>query len=206
MLQLQTGNLMGYIDLKKLNLDELVGVVNLYPWFGGARKELCVRMIRMGGDCSEAQFAEAAMHIASRGKMVKLMRGEKHAKLADAEVDNILKRYISEEVEDNSGSRSQRRVHVVGGDYFSQAEYDKVRKNDDNVFSRYAAKAKQEKTYEDTGVSEFDLYTETLAQIYLEQGYPEQARNIYSKLLLANPEKNAYFAALIQKIDELNKY
>ena len=197
---------MGYIDLKKLNLDELVGVVNLYPWFGGARKELCVRMSRMGGDCSEPQFAEAAMHIASRGKLVKLMRGEKPTELADAEVDSLLKRYISEEVEDNAGSRSQRRVHVVGGDYFSQAEYDKVRKTDDNVFSRYAAKAKQEKTYEDTGVSEFDLYTETLAQIYLEQGYPEQARNIYSKLLLANPEKNAYFAALIQKIDELNKY
>ena len=197
---------MGYIDLKKLNLDELVGVVNLYPWFGGARKELCVRMSRMGGDCSETQFAEAAMHIASRGKLVKLMRGEKPTELADAEVDSLLKRYISEEVEDNAGSRSQRRVHVVGGDYFSQAEYDKVRKTDDNVFSRYAAKAKQEKTYEDTGVSEFDLYTETLAQIYLEQGYPEQARNIYSKLILANPEKNAYFAALIQKIDELNKY
>ena len=28
---------------------------------------------------------------------------------------------------------------------------------------------------------------------------------IYSKLILANPEKNAYFAALIHKIDELNK-
>jgi hypothetical protein len=27
-----------YIDLKKLNLDELNGVVNLYPWFGGARR------------------------------------------------------------------------------------------------------------------------------------------------------------------------
>ena len=109
---------MGYIDLKKLNLDELVGVVNLYPWFGGARKELCVRMSRMGGDCSETQFAEAAMHIASRGKLVKLMRGEKPTELADAEVDSLLKRYISEEVEDNAGSRSQRRVHVVGGDYF----------------------------------------------------------------------------------------
>jgi hypothetical protein len=95
-------------------------------------------------------------------------------------------------------------VHVVGGDYFSQAEYDKVRRTDDNVFSRYAAKAKQEKSYDLQEETEFDLYTETLAQIYLEQGYPEQARSIYSKLILANPEKNAYFAALISKIDELN--
>ena len=42
--------MVGYIDLKKLNLDELVGVVNLYPWFSGARKELCMRMSRMGAD------------------------------------------------------------------------------------------------------------------------------------------------------------
>ena len=197
---------MEYIDLKKLNFDELVGVVNLYPWFGGARKELCARMNRMGGQCSESQFAEAAMYIAARSKMSEMMRGRKSEDWADADVEALLKRYISTDVEDKSGNVEQRRVYVVGGDYFSQAEYDKVRRNDDNVFSRYAAKAKQEKTYEETGVSEFDMYTETLAQIYLEQGYPEQARNIYSKLLLANPEKNTYFAALIQKIDELNKY
>ena len=197
---------MEYIDLKKLNFDELVGVVNLYPWFGGARKELCARMNRMGGQCSESQFAEAAMYIAARSKMSEMMRGRKSEDWADADVEALLKRYISTDVEDKAGNVEQRRVYVVGGDYFSQAEYDKVRRNDDNVFSRYAAKAKQEKTYEETGVSEFDMYTETLAQIYLEQGYPEQARNIYSILLLANPEKNTYFAALIQKIDELNKY
>ena len=40
----------GYIDLRRLNLDELMGVVNLYPWFGGARKELYLRMSRMGAD------------------------------------------------------------------------------------------------------------------------------------------------------------
>jgi hypothetical protein len=57
----------GYIDLKKLNLDELVGVVNLYPWFGRARKELCLRMSRMGADMwGESQFAEAAMYLPSR--------------------------------------------------------------------------------------------------------------------------------------------
>ena len=195
---------MGYIDLKKLNFDELVGVVNLYPWFGGARKELCARMNRIGGQCSESQLAEAAMYIPARRRLSDMMRGVKTEDWADADVEALLKSYISSDVEDKSGNVEQRRVYVVGGDYFSQAEYDKVRRSDDNVFSRYAAKAKQEKTYEDTGVSEFDMYTETLAQIYLEQGYPEQARNIYSKLLLANPEKNAYFAALIQKIDELN--
>ena len=44
--------------------------------------------------------------------------------------------------------------------------------------------------------------TETMAQIYAEQGYFEQAKDIYSKLILAYPEKNAYFAALIRKLNE----
>ena len=196
---------MGYIDLKKLNLDELVGVVNLYPWFGGARKELCERMSRMGGGgWGEAQYADAAMYIASRSKLSDLMRASRSRDWTDTDVEKLIKSYIAEDTAVSEEPAAQRKVHVVGGDYFSQAEYDKVRRTDDNVFSRYAAKAKQEKSYDLHEETEFDLYTETLAQIYLEQGYPEQARSIYSKLILANPEKNAYFAALISKIDELN--
>jgi len=197
---------MGYIDIRKLSLDELVGVVNLYPWFGGARKELCERMHRMGGDgWGESQYADAAMYMPSRTRLVEMVRNSSGQDWADADVESLLKSYISEKDEQESQDRQQRKIHVVGGDYFSQDDYDRVRKSDDKVFSRYAAKAKQEKSYEEIKDAEFDLYTETLAQIYLEQGYPEQAKSIYSKLLLANPEKNAYFAALIQKIEELNK-
>ena len=79
-----------------------------------------------------------------------------------------------------------------------------MKRSDDNVFSRYASKARQEKTAVTPDEPVFDIFTETLAQIYAEQGYYEQAKDIYSKLILAYPEKNAYFAALIQKIDELN--
>ena len=50
--------MVGYIDIKTLTFDELVGIVNLYPWFGGARKELCVRMASMGaGVLSEEELA-----------------------------------------------------------------------------------------------------------------------------------------------------
>ena len=49
-----------------------------------------------------------------------------------------------------------------------------------------------------------DICTETLAQIYAEQGYPERAKVIYSKLSLRYPEKNTYFAALIRKLDAEN--
>ncbi len=196
----------GYIDIKKLTLDELTGVVNLYPWFGGARKELCERMSRIDG-WGEAQYADAAMYIGARGKLSDVMRSARKEDWEDADVEKLLKSYIVEKKSNTvEASSGKRKVYAGVGDYFSQEDYDQVRRADDNVFSRYAAKAKQGKTGTSDSEPEFDLYTETLARIYLEQGYPEQAKSIYSKLILAYPEKNAYFAALIQKIDELNQY
>ena len=195
---------MGYIDLKKLNLDELLGVVNLYPWFGGARVELCERMSRMGDAWGVAQYADAAMYVGARQKLADLVRRSERVDWGDADVEQILKSYIAENQTIVKDLPEQGRVHVVGGDFFSQADYDQVRRMDDNVFSRYAAKAKEKKSYEELEEQEFDLYTETLAQIYAEQGYYEQAKSIYSKLILAYPEKSAYFASLIQKIEELN--
>ncbi|MBR5013397.1 MAG: hypothetical protein IKY16_02200 [Bacteroidales bacterium] len=198
----------GFIDIKKLTLDELAGVVNLYPWFGGARKELCERMSRMGGDgWGERQFADAAMYVGARERMADMMRSSRNENWADADVEKLLKSYIVEKEEVEDTASGKRKVYAGVGDYFSQDDYDQVRRADDNVFSKYAAKARQGRTsVEETPDVEFDMYTETLAGIYLEQGYPEQAKRIYSKLILAYPEKNAYFAALIQKIDELNKY
>ena len=195
----------GYIDLRRLNLDELMGVVNLYPWFGGARKELYLRMSRMGADVSsESQFAEAAMYLPSRRMLSDLVRSARTQDWGDADVEAVIKSYIAA---DNDKKQSvetpSRRVYAGAGDYFSQEDYDKVKKSEDNVFSRYASKARQERQ-PGLAVPAFDIVTETLAQIYAEQGYYEQAKDIYSKLILAYPEKNAYFAALIQKIDELN--
>ena len=194
---------MGYIDIHKLNLDELVGVVNLYPWFGGARKELCRRMRSMG-TWEPHQFADAAMYVPSREKLSEIMRSGLSADYADADVEQLLKSYISEK-EAKKESGDGRKVYAGAGDYFSQDDYDQVRSAEDNVFSRYAAKARKEKPEPPQQTSDdLGFYTETLAQIYAEQGYYEQAKHIYSKLILAYPEKSAYFATLIQKLEEIN--
>ena len=192
---------MGQIDIKKLNIDELIGVVNLYPWFSCARRELCDRMSRMGDAWGEAQFADAALYLADRDMLADMLRKSFENDWSDTDVEKLLKSYISENDKvDSAAEAKPRTVHVVGGDYFSQSEYEAVRNSGDNVFSHYAAKAKKEKNDSSSDVGEIAVYTETLAQIYLEQGYPEQAKRIYSKLLLAYPEKNTYFAALIAKI------
>ena len=47
---------------------------------------------------------------------------------------------------------------------------------------------------------EEEVITETMAEVYLQQGKQQKAREIYEKLSLLNPSKMAYFAAKIDQI------
>ena len=191
-----------YIDLGTLTMDELAGVVHLYPWFASARKELCVRMSRLGGDdWGMEQYAEEALFIGDRRKVAELVRAGKKADCADKDVDKILRSWIAPAPA--PVAEPERQVRVVGGDYFSQAQYNDVKQSGDNIFTRFAVKSKSEGSKEDRKGSDIadHFATETLAAIFAEQGCLEEARRIYSRLILDNPEKSAYFAALIDKLN-----
>ena len=118
-------------------MDELVGVVNLYPWFGAARKELCLRMSRMGGDSwGKSQYADSALYIGERGILSDMLRASQAKDWTDADVENLIKSYISSQTDPDAGQPEKRKVYAGVGDYFSQADYDQVRRADDNVFSK----------------------------------------------------------------------
>lgn len=188
------------ISLKSLSMDELAGVVNLYPWYGAARKELCRRMESLGGDSwGVRQFADQAMYVPDRSSIAEMMRKSSIGDYSDKNLEALLRSYIEEE---NTSKKDERKVHIVGGDFFSQSEYEKVRREDDNVFSRIPQSRKKPSNAAEAEPA-MDFCTETLAQIYAEQGYFDQAKRIYSKLILAFPEKSAYFASLIEKLDKL---
>ena len=193
-----------YIDLRRLNLDELNGVVNLYPWFGGARKELCRRMSELGeGAWSDERYADAALYVGSRRIIANLAHKGHKVDYSDMQVKELLRAYIDEGVGEIRDEGQPRRVIVVGGDYFSAKQYDAVRQEGDNDFAAMArSPIGSGMTITQTEEDFTDFCTETLAQIYADQGYPEQARQIYSRLSLRFPEKSAYFAAQIEKIKQ----
>ena len=184
------------IRLHTLTLEELSGIVNLYPWFGAARMALCGRILKAGGDISTDRLSDASLHIASRSLLSARVRAAKQTDLSDANLPALLRSLLGD-------SEEKPKTRAVGGDFFSQEEYDRVKRDDDKVFTRFASKAKSqpEKEASDEILSGDSFCTEALARIYAEQGYPKQARQIYSRLSLLNPEKSAYFASLIGQID-----
>ena len=227
------------LNLASLTMDELTGVINLYPWYGGARKELCVRMAKVGGsEWGKAQYSDAAMYVASRTLISDIMRSVREEDYSDKDVENLIKEYIrssgastgsatdggrpvespvaepvgkpvAEPVEAPQGDGKYsspaaytRSVRVAGGDFFSPEQYAAVRKDEDNVFANFKTERYDEpegRRWEDP---EFGFCTETLAAIYADQGYFVEAKKIYSRLILRYPEKSAYFASLIEKLQQ----
>ena len=52
----------------------------------------------------------------------------------------------------------------------------------------------------DHSISEGEVVTETMAEVWLKQGNKEKAIEIYNKLSLLNPDKSAYFASLAEQL------
>lgn len=229
--------------LAALSMDALAGVVDLYPWFGAARLELCRRVAALGGnDWGIKEYADAAMYVRSRTKVSDILRSVNRKPFSGEDVGKVLKTYVTQVIPDTppaqegefDGQVSQARptdpselpirqrpaaqtetlataapeagpyrrtVRSIGGDFFSQKDYDEVRRGEDDYFSGFVADRSDDtsdRVWEDP---ELGFCTETLAGIYAEQGYFAEAKKIYSRLVLRYPEKSAYFASLIQKID-----
>lgn len=191
------------IDLKSLTMDELAGVVNIYPWYAGARVELCGRMAGLGADSwGESQFADQAMYVVDREIIAKLFRRASVVDYSDDDLETLLASYI--DGKKNSTDKVAKEKRIPGGDFFTRSQYEEVRRDEDAVFARFKAKRTSE-TSNLSDTDDVDFCTETMAGIYAEQGYYEEAIRIYDKLILAFPEKSAYFASLIDRLRQLEK-
>ncbi|MDP3397984.1 MAG: hypothetical protein Q8S23_02470 [Bacteroidales bacterium] len=112
------------------------------------------------------------------------------------------------------------RFVLAGGDYFSREEFshidlDRSKPLDNFIVEKPSLLRASPNFKEHHSVPEAEIdtaelfddssfYTETLAKIYLDQGFYKRALDVYAKLILLYPEKSAYFATLVKEIK--NKY
>jgi hypothetical protein len=109
------------------------------------------------------------------------------------------------------------RFVLAGGDYFSRRELDQLELDKEKPLDHFIVEkptllrgAVQGKKpvvkEEEVDVSDFfddaSFYTETLANIYTEQGFYKRAVDVYAKLILLYPEKSSYFASLVSNLKE----
>ena len=106
---------------------------------------------------------------------------------------------------------SKPKYFVVGGDYFSKADFDELSQEEKAPEIKLGAPADnmdRGETFAGVGgevdFESMDFVTETLAAIYADQGYYEKAIDAYAKLILLYPEKSTYFASLVNEIKSKN--
>ena len=143
----------GFEKLKGMSMESLAEVTARYPWFGVAQKLLCVRLSRLGGDeLGTARYAEAAMHVACRRKVLSLLRkdiaAEPHVSGEEVFPSAVASVSAGEDVlygkpSDGQVPEPEIRHEETGfrgvGDYFSQAQYARVRQKEDDSLRRFVS-------------------------------------------------------------------
>lgn len=187
---------------------ELSVLLQEYPWYAPARAALCVAVMEEGGpEAARTYFKQAFVYLPDPAYTASKLQKSSKEDYSDAELAEIMKKAVE----------NKPRIIVAGADFFSRDDYDSVRSIQDAALHKIAVvdysaplpepapSDNQQKQKEFWGDGSSlgtipDIVTETLAEIFINQGYPERAIDIYTKLSLHYPEKSAYFATLIENL------
>ena len=218
-----TGMAARYSQLETLGVRELEQLIKRFPWFSMARTVLLERLAEMGPEYLEQKIKESALYLPSRARVY--CRTRKILETAvepdwEAWTEDLDFNRMRQEAERFGGAGApagsapeaepleilsgepKPRIVVAGGDYFTEKDFAELKEpapaGPVRPFPRMAAG-------ESSGADgmqrqEGEFFTETLARIYAEQGYYDEAIRVYAKLILLYPEKSAYFALLVNEI------
>ena len=218
-------------DIKTLDIHTLEETMERYPWFAAARAEYFSRMVAMDREYIRPAARKIGLYVPDRcrlydivvlGHTPKEKQGRKRARLRadvrpeeDHRDDAPLEQPAREIPAEQPAETPRRRV--PGGDYFSKQDFEELAESGQGFADlRFTPKSNLSSSLDRAaGILGSDVRpkapdtdevcTETLAGIYYSQGFYRRAIDIYKKLILFYPEKNTYFAALIERCKEKTK-
>lgn len=203
-----------YSELEQLDIMELEEMVKQSPWFSYARHLLLIKLKEMGDEVFLSQLKQSAIFLSSREALYNRITHKKVQNANAAEIAEDVKLQESEGERIAEEKKTKRKVIVAGADFFSKEDLASIPEEENMELklkgSRFYRETPQTPQSEssiigpDGKVNYDDLafFTETLGHIYAEQGYYDQAVEVFSKLILLYPQKSAYFATLIREIEK----
>ena len=205
----------GVTEIRELPIAEIEKLVTEYPWFSYARRVLMLKLSEGGREHMEVCLKKCSAFIPSRKEIYEKTLDK--AEMFQESFPVIDFEEINKDIDDiralgseDKKEESKPQYIILGGDYFTKedfAELDDIQPfrigaigSADNSQSIGSEGVVKNGTVDDSDI----FYTETLAKIYAEQGYYEEAMKVYSKLILLYPEKSAYFATLVSEVKSKN--
>ncbi|MBR5736127.1 MAG: hypothetical protein IKX60_05000 [Bacteroidales bacterium] len=221
-------------DIKTLDIHALEETIDRYPWFAAARAEYFSRMVAMDREYIRPAARKTGLYVPDRcllydtvilghtreqkplrkrtGLRADVRPEEDHRD--DAPLEQPV---VQPEIKPAEKPAETPRRRVPGGDYFSRQDFEELAESGQSYTDlRFTPKSNLSSSLDRAAgilsseirpqVPDTDeVCTETLAGIYYSQGFYRRAIDIYKKLILFYPEKNTYFAALIERCKEKTK-
>lgn len=163
-------------NINNLSAKQLELVIESYPWFSYARSLLLCKIASVDLNEAEAGLRKCSAFIQDRKKLHKEFSESVTRTISTGELETDI-RYVATPSEYFTAQEVADASNSLNTGLLSEIETEMVEKQQDMEF-----------------------VTETLAKIYEDQEYYDQALDVYSKLILLYPKKSAYFADCVEKL------
>jgi hypothetical protein len=231
-----TGLIRGSIAFNHRSLEYLSGITKEYPWFQAAQMLYTLNLLNLKDAHFLRELHKTAALISDRKKLFFLVENSffdpRLMEMLEKEPDSDLGTFGKiDSFLDGKPLNGKQTNTLVSTDYMIylhehgeeenetenplkyQDTIDKFLENEKSIPLRSGLQETETSKPGDTTCiadsyeySDTDLFSETLAKIYLKQQKYEKALTIFRKLNLEFPEKSSYFAPLISEIEEsINK-